>query len=171
MLVHYPWFVVRHLPQNCTHVTYTNLLLRWFITKGNQIHSQLSLKVVMSATNLLHHCHLSCSFLTPALCAAWGEPSSSFSPSAAHKVSRITWLRPHWSQNKNSKARYQQEDAFMNSVLPDQATLSVTEHKGQEGYNSYQTCSAVLQCTQFTRNAFSSNANTFIITVYRSCFL
>lgn len=28
VFVQYIWFVVRHLLENCTHVTYTNLLLR-----------------------------------------------------------------------------------------------------------------------------------------------
>lgn len=52
------WCAVRHLLENCTRVTYTNLLLRWFTAEGNQIHRQLSLKTVMTTTNFMDHFHL-----------------------------------------------------------------------------------------------------------------
>lgn len=49
----------------CATELHTNLFLRWFTTKDNQIHIQLPLKVVTSKQTSWHYCHLSSSFLPP----------------------------------------------------------------------------------------------------------
>lgn len=46
----YTWSIINSLQQNGIGVTCTSLLLRKFITKGNQIHNQLPLKIVTSTT-------------------------------------------------------------------------------------------------------------------------
>lgn len=153
---HYTWPTVNSLQQNCIHITHASLLLRRFITKGNQIHIPLPLKVVMSTTYSSRTTFTSQThFLPPEALSCLETVLNLLFPFSSSHVKHNN-LTLHWSQSKNGKVTYQQEDAFMNCNcwLTNLPFLS-KKYKGQEWYSTYHTSSAVLQCTVYQECVFN----------------